>query len=109
MSVCGLRMLCIPAVVAAALTVGSGIAVADDDGYLAQLKKIGVAWQPGGDTTLIQLGRDLLGPRRGQNPGRAGRRCAFRPEQFLQLRRRHRHRQRRGIQLLPLIRHGRAG
>lgn len=63
MSVCGLRMLCIPAVVAAALTVGSGIAVADDDGYLAQLKKIGVAWQPGGDTTLIQLGHAICSDR----------------------------------------------
>ncbi|QGW33013.1 hypothetical protein MAA44156_02815 [Mycobacterium avium subsp. avium] len=63
MSVCGLRMLCIPAAVAAALTVGSGIAVADDDGYLAQLKKIGVAWQPGGDTTLIQLGHAICSDR----------------------------------------------
>ena len=53
MSVCGLRLLFIPAVVAVTLTVGSGIAAADDDGYLGQLKKIGVAWQPGGEGTLI--------------------------------------------------------
>lgn len=62
-AVCGLRMLCIPAVVAAALTVGSGVAVADDDGYLGQLKKIGVVWQPGGEGTLISLGHAICSDR----------------------------------------------
>jgi hypothetical protein len=41
MSVRGLRLLTIPAVVAAALTVGSGVAVADDDAYIAQMTKLG--------------------------------------------------------------------
>lgn len=62
-AVCGLRLLGIPAVVAAALTLGSGIASADDDGYLAQLKKIGVVWQSGGDSTLIQLGHAICSDR----------------------------------------------
>jgi hypothetical protein len=63
MFVRGLRLLCIPAVITAALTVGSGVAAADDDGYLAQLKKIGVVWQSGGDTTLIQLGHAICSDR----------------------------------------------
>lgn len=62
-TVCGLRMLCIPAFVAAALTVGSGVAAADDDGYLGQLKKIGVVWQPGGEGTLISLGHAICSDR----------------------------------------------
>lgn len=69
MSVRGLRLITIPALVAAALTIGSGVAVADDDGYLAQLKKIGVVWQPGGDSTLIALGHAICANRSaGQTP-----------------------------------------
>ncbi|SPM41500.1 hypothetical protein X425_00812 [Mycobacterium numidiamassiliense] len=69
MSVRGLRLLCIPAAIAAVLTAGSGVATADDDGYLAQLKKIGVVWQPGGDSTLISLGHAICSNRAaGQTP-----------------------------------------
>ena len=48
-----LYLLSAPAIVAAALTAGTGVAVADDDGYLAQIKKIGLT---GDSTALIQLG-----------------------------------------------------
>jgi hypothetical protein len=65
MSVRGLHLITVPALVAAALTIGSGVAAADDDGYLAQLKKVGVVWQSGGDTTLIQLGHAICSDRAG--------------------------------------------
>lgn len=38
MSIRGLRLLCIPAIVAT-LTVGTGTALADDDSYIAQMTK----------------------------------------------------------------------
>lgn len=63
MPFCRLHLLAVPAVVAAALTVGSGVAAADDDGYLAQLKKIGVTWQPGGESSLISLGHAICSDR----------------------------------------------
>ncbi|HET9888974.1 MAG TPA: DUF732 domain-containing protein [Mycobacterium sp.] len=63
-AVCGLRTFGIPAVVAAALILGSGVAAAEgDDGYLGQLKKIGVVWQPGGEGTLISLGHAICSDR----------------------------------------------
>jgi hypothetical protein len=52
MSVRGLRLLCIPAIVATALTVGSGIAVADDDSYIAQMTKLGFSGDRGDLITL---------------------------------------------------------
>ncbi len=60
MSVHGLRMLCIPAAVAAALTLGSGVAVADDDSYLAQMGKLGFT---GDKDTMIALGHAICADR----------------------------------------------
>lgn len=60
MSVRGLRLLCIPAVVAAALTVGTGIAVADDDSYIAQMTKLGFS---GDKDTMIALAHAICSDR----------------------------------------------
>ncbi|BAX93822.1 DUF732 domain-containing protein [Mycobacterium shigaense] len=60
MSVRGLRLMCIPVVVAAALTVGSGVAVADDDSYIAQLTKLGFS---GDRDSLIALGHAICSDR----------------------------------------------
>jgi hypothetical protein len=55
-----LYLLTAPAIIATTLTVGTGIAVADDDGYLAQIKKIGLTGDP---TGLIQLGHLICADR----------------------------------------------
>jgi hypothetical protein len=72
MSVRGLRLLTIPAVVAAALTVGSGVAVADDDSYLAQMTKLGFS---GDKDTLIALAHAIC----------ADRSTGFTPDQLAQV------------------------
>ena len=55
-----LYLLSAPAIVAAALTVGTGVAVADDDSYLAQIHKIGLT---GDKDSLIQLGHLICADR----------------------------------------------
>ncbi|MCV7426179.1 DUF732 domain-containing protein [Mycobacterium montefiorense] len=55
-----LCLLSVPAIAAVSLTVGTGVAVADDDGYLAQIKKIGLT---GDSTALIQLGHLICADR----------------------------------------------
>jgi hypothetical protein len=55
-----LYLLTAPAIIATTLTVGTGVAVADDDGYLAQIKKIGLTGDP---TGLIQLGHLICADR----------------------------------------------
>ncbi|WP_414686524.1 DUF732 domain-containing protein [Mycobacterium sp.] len=60
MSVRKLRLLCIPAVAAAALSLNSGIAVADDDSYLAQMSKLGFT---GDKDTMIALGHAICADR----------------------------------------------
>jgi len=55
-----LRLLCIPAIVAAALTMSSGIAVADDDSYLAQMGKLGFT---GDKDNMIALGHAICADR----------------------------------------------
>lgn len=55
-----LYLLSAPAIVAAALTVGTGVAVADDDSYLAQIHKIGLT---GDKDALIQLGHLICADR----------------------------------------------
>jgi Protein of unknown function (DUF732) len=58
-----LCLLSVPAIAAVALTAGTGVAVADDDAYLAQLKKIGVSWPSGDDYKLISLGHAICSDR----------------------------------------------
>ncbi|MCV7167730.1 DUF732 domain-containing protein [Mycobacterium stomatepiae] len=67
MSARKLFLVSAPAIaVAGALTVGTGIAVADDDGYLAQIHKIGLT---GDSTGLIQLGHLICADRaNGETP-----------------------------------------
>lgn len=60
MSVRGLRLLCIPAIAAAAFTASSGIAVADDDSYLAQMTKLGFS---GDKDNLISLAHAICADR----------------------------------------------
>jgi hypothetical protein len=58
-----LCLLSVPVIAAISLTAGTGVAVADDDAYLAQLKKIGVSWPSGDDYKLISLGHAICADR----------------------------------------------
>jgi Protein of unknown function (DUF732) len=60
MSVRGLRLLCIPAAIAVAATLSSGIASADDESYLAQMGKLGFT---GDKDTMIALGHAICADR----------------------------------------------
>jgi Protein of unknown function (DUF732) len=62
-SVRGLRLLTIPTIVAASLTMGTGIAVADETGYLNQMQKIGVVWPSGGEGKVLALGHAICSDR----------------------------------------------
>ena len=55
-----LRLLSIPAVVAASLTLGTGVAVADDDSYIAQVHSLGMS---GDRDSLIALGHAICADR----------------------------------------------
>ncbi len=55
-----LYLLSVPAIAAISLTAGTGVAVADDDSYLAQIHKIGLT---GDKDTLIQLGHLICADR----------------------------------------------
>ncbi len=55
-----LCLLSVPAIAAVSLTVGTGVAAADDDGYLAQIHKIGLT---GDKDSLIQLGHLICADR----------------------------------------------
>ncbi len=55
-----LCLLSVPAIAAVSLTMGTGIAVADDDSYLAQIHKIGLT---GDKDALIQLGHLICADR----------------------------------------------
>lgn len=60
MSIRGLRLLCIPALATAAFAMSSGVALADDDAYLAQMSKLGLT---GDKDTLIALGHAICADR----------------------------------------------
>jgi hypothetical protein len=60
MSLRGLRLLVIPAIVATGFSLSSGIALADDDAYLAQMSKLGFT---GDKDTMIALGHAICADR----------------------------------------------
>ncbi|OBG18666.1 DUF732 domain-containing protein [Mycobacterium sp. 852002-51057_SCH5723018] len=60
-----LAKLTIPVIVGAALTTGTGIAMADsnDDTYLTKLKSLGFTWTSGGDSDIVALGHQICAER----------------------------------------------
>ncbi|MDP7726857.1 DUF732 domain-containing protein [Mycobacterium gordonae] len=60
MSLRGLRLLVVPAIVATGFSLSSGIALADDDAYLAQMGKLGFS---GDKDTMIALGHAICADR----------------------------------------------
>lgn len=65
MPVRAVHLLTIPAVVAAALTLGSGVAVADDDSYIAALARVNITGDRAG---LISLGQAICADRAQGDP-----------------------------------------
>jgi hypothetical protein len=55
----------IPVIVGAALTTGTGIALADstDDAYLSKLKNLGFSWSSGADSDIISMGHSICADR----------------------------------------------
>lgn len=60
-----LARITIPVIVGAALTSGTGIAMADaaDDAYLAQMQKLGFTWPAGDDSSIISMGHQICADR----------------------------------------------
>jgi hypothetical protein len=60
-----LAKLTVPVMVGAALTSGTGIAMADstDDTYLAKLKSLGFAWNSGGESDMVSIGHQICSDR----------------------------------------------
>lgn len=60
-----LAKLTIPVMVGAALTTGTGIALADstDDAYIAKLKTLGFSWNSGADSDMISIGHQICSDR----------------------------------------------
>jgi Protein of unknown function (DUF732) len=58
-----LHLLSVPAIVAASLFMGTGVALADDDAYIAKLHSLGVTWPAGEDGDAIALGHSICADR----------------------------------------------